>query len=120
MKKEMTCIVCPMGCSLTVETDQSGALRVSGNSCPRGDAYARAELTHPTRTLTTTVRLTDGRMLPVRSAAPIPKEMLFEAMAQANRVIARAPVQIGDRILSDLAGTGIDLIAAGNAKRRNQ
>lgn len=120
MKKEMTCIVCPMGCSLTVETDQSGILRVSGNSCPRGDAYARAELTHPTRTLTTTVRLTDGRMLPVRSAAPIPKEKLFEAMAQANRVIAWAPVQIGDRILSDLAETGIDLIAAGNAKRRNQ
>ena len=111
-KKELICIVCPMGCLLSAEVDETGEVRsVQGNTCPRGAAYARAELMHPTRTLTTTVRV-KGRaeLLPVKTSAPISKERLMEAMAQLRDVEAEAPVHIGDVVLPDLLGEA-DLVA---------
>lgn len=106
MKKELICIVCPMGCPMTAELDEEGnVLSVSGNTCPRGDTYARAELTHPTRTLTSTVRVRNRDvLLPVKTDRPISKERLAEAMEALRAVQATAPVRIGDVLLADLFG----------------
>ncbi len=112
MKKEMTCICCPIGCQMEIELADNGEiLSVSGNTCPRGNVYAREELTHPTRVLTSSVRIR-GRndMLSVKTAAPLSKGKLFEAMKKVQNTVAVAPVKIGDVIIKDIAD-GVDLVA---------
>jgi CxxC motif-containing protein len=112
--KNFICVVCPVGCELTVETtDKNEILRVSGNNCKRGDAYARTELTNPTRTFTSTVRVKDGKtpLVSVKSAKAIPKNQMFAAANVARRYTAQAPIRLGDVFIPDLAGTGIALVA---------
>ncbi len=104
---ELTCIVCPMGCTLTVTSDGDEIISVEGNTCPRGSAYAKNELLHPVRTLTTTVKTENGKRLPVKTDAPIPKEHLFDAMEQVNRLVAPDRVKIGDVLLADLFGANL-------------
>ena len=110
--KELVCIVCPKGCRLQVETGSE--LTVRGNSCEKGADYARSELLAPQRTLTTTVRVRGGALCrcPVRTAQPIPKEKMFEAMAVLNAVTLDAPIARGAVLVADLLGTGADVIAA--------
>ena len=111
-KIEMICINCPLGCSLTVERDGDN-FKVSGNTCPRGEKYAVNELTHPVRTLTTTVAVAnrEGAYLPVKTAKPISKSKLFEAMALVNSTKAVAPIKIGDIIIENMLGEA-DLVDA--------
>ena len=115
MNKTLTCIVCPIGCQLEVTLDDSGKVtEVSGNTCKRGHDYAVTEFTDPRRTLTTTVRITGSdtdRFLPVRTSSPIPKPKLFEAMEAANKIEVKAPVKVGDTVISDFIESGINLIA---------
>ncbi|MBQ9510549.1 MAG: DUF1667 domain-containing protein [Clostridia bacterium] len=113
-KREMICINCPIGCLLTAEMTGEG-IKVSGNTCPRGEKYAIAEITHPTRTLTTTVKVAnrDDTYLPVKTAEPISKEKLFEAMETLNSVEVNAPVKIGDVVFSRVCGEA-DVVATGN------
>ena len=114
-KRNLTCIVCPMGCPLTVELDGKTVISVSGNTCKRGEAYAVAECTAPVRTLTSTVKTEkDGVMLPVKSASALPKEKIFDCMTAVNGVVAALPVKIGDVIISNVCETGIDIVAAKN------
>lgn len=113
--KNLTCIVCPIGCQLEIELDEGGKpTKVSGNTCNRGEAYAMNEFTDPRRTLTTTVKL-DGsaadKFLPVRTSSPIPKPKMFEAMEAVNKLCVAAPVKVGDVICKDFIEEGIDLIA---------
>ncbi len=107
--KELICIICPSGCHITVGDDG----KVSGNTCKRGEVYARKEATHPTRVLTTTVRLESAalRRLPVKTRTDIPKERLFDAMRALDTVVVKAPVHRGDVVLRDICGTGADVIA---------
>lgn len=116
-KIEMICINCPLGCSLTVERDLEGNFKVSGNTCPRGEKYAVNELTHPVRTLTTTVAVgnREGVYLPVKTAKPISKGKLFEAMALVNSTKAVAPIKIGDVIIENMLGEA-DLVAASDVE----
>ncbi|MBE6611795.1 MAG: DUF1667 domain-containing protein [Ruminococcaceae bacterium] len=118
MKKNLTCIVCPVGCRLEVTMDEAGAIReITGNTCKRGYDYAMTEFTDPRRTLTTTVKLTGSdsdKFLPVRTSAPIPKPKLMEAMALVNTLTASAPVKAGDIICADFIEAGIHLIACKN------
>ena len=111
---ELTCIVCPVGCTLRVEQNDEGeVISVSGTTCPRGAAYGKDEVLHPVRTLTTTVRVRGGeRLLPVKTDRPIPKEKLFAAMEKVNALSVDAPVKIGDVLLPDLFGA--KLVAAAN------
>lgn len=111
--KELTCIICPIGCTLCATLDQDGSVvSVSGNTCPRGEKYAKAELMHPTRTLTSTVRVC-GRetLLPVKTANPISKEKLLPAMEILREIRAVPPIHIGDVVYKDLLGES-DLVAA--------
>ena len=108
--KTLTCIVCPKGCSLCVNVTKG---EVTGNGCSRGVEYGIAEVTNPTRVLTTTVAIDHAvhPRLPVKTAKPIPKGKLLEAMAVIDRVRVSAPVQVGDVIVPNLLDTGIDLVA---------
>ena len=112
--KNLICIVCPKGCHLQVDEDNGYA--VTGNSCPRGAEYGKTELLHPTRVLTSTVRVDGGlhRRLPVKTSAPIPKELLFQAMEALNGVTLTAPVTVGQVVIANLLGTGVDVVATRN------
>jgi CxxC motif-containing protein len=116
MKRELTCVACPLGCSITVEYDDSGVQSVTGNTCKRGDAYARTEIVNPTRSLATTVKVNGGihPVVPVKSNAPVPKKMMFECMKAINAASVDAPVQIGQVIIRDILGTGADIVATNN------
>ena len=108
--KELICIVCPRGCHLKV--DEANDYAVTGNSCPRGAEYGRNECTHPTRVLTTTVKI-DGaayRRCPVRTERAIDKSLLFKAMDALIGVTLHAPVLVGDVALEYVCGTGVNVI----------
>ncbi len=106
MIRRMTCIVCPRGCEMTADTE---TLKVSGNTCPKGEEYARAEILNPTRTLTSTVPVKNRKnaVLSVKTAAPIPKDKIFEALEALKKISAEAPVNIGDVILADVFGANV-------------
>lgn len=113
MKRLMTCIECPKGCRLTIESDGSRVIEVTGQECKRGGKYARQEIEAPMRTLTTSV-LTRGlelKMLPVRSSKPVPKDKLFPAMDAVKRIVVTSPVKAGAVVVSDFLGLGVDLLA---------
>ena len=105
-RRELTCITGPMGCALTVELADGVFVSVSGNRCKRGEAYAYAEVTHPARTLTTTMAAqgAPGILVPVNSDRPLPKECLLEAMRQINRQRVKLPVKRGDVVMTGLFG----------------
>ncbi len=112
--RELTCVVCPAGCRITVTLEDGKVVKVEGNTCQRGKTYAESEVTHPVRTLTSTVRIEtpDGVfMLPVRTDRAIPRESLFDAMKQVRAVKAKAPVHTGDRLIEDFIEEGTNLVA---------
>ena len=113
MTKTMTCVACPLGCTLTVEYEGAEVFSVSGNTCKRGDAYARTEIVNPTRSLTSTVKVNGGLhpVVPVKSDKPIPKSMMFDAMQVINATAVDAPVAIGQVIISDILGTDANIVA---------
>lgn len=116
-KKNLTCIVCPRGCTLTVTLDSAlgnPVVSVEGQGCKRGVDYATAECTHPTRVLTTTAPTVDGGVVPCKTDRAIPRELLFEAMKVVNSLSAPAVVRIGDILLPDLLGTGANIVATAN------
>lgn len=106
--KKLVCIVCPRGCHMEVDED----LHVTGNFCPRGAEYARAELTHPTRVVTSTVRLEGGvyRRCPVKTSAPVAKERIPELMERLAALSISAPTRVGDVVERDILGLGADLV----------
>ena len=116
-KKNLTCIVCPRGCTLTVTLDselENPVVSVEGQGCKRGVEYATAECTHPTRVLTTTAPTVDGGVVPCKTDRAIPRELLFEAMKAVNTLSAPAVVRIGDVLLENLLGTGANIVATAN------
>ena len=116
-KRNLTCIGCPMGCALLVEMNGKEIISVTGNTCKKGAEYAVKEVTDPTRIVTTTVRVKNGNMpvVSVKTAQDIPKGKIFECVKALKGITVKAPVHIGDVILKDVAGTGVDIIATKNA-----
>lgn len=117
--RHLTCIQCPRGCQLVVEMDGGEVTSVTGNTCRRGDIYARKEVTHPTRTVTSTVTVRGGtrQRVSARTKSDVPKELTFDVMEVVNRTCAQAPVHIGDVLVEDLCGTGVPLVATANVER---
>ena len=115
-ERKLICIGCPMGCPLTVEIDGAEVVSVTGNTCKRGDVYARKEVTNPTRIVTSTVRVTGGdhEMVSVKTKEDIPKGKIFECVQALKGVSVQAPVHIGVVILEDVAGTGVPIVATKN------
>ena len=114
-KRNLVCICCPMGCRMEVTLDGGKVIEVTGNTCKRGYNYAVDECTNPKRTITTTVRTAKGAVLPVKTAEAIPFGKMTEAMGEISRVVAPTPVKIGDVVLRNVCGTGIDVVATRNA-----
>lgn len=114
--KKLICIGCPLGCEMEAEQEGTEIISVKGNTCPRGDAYARKELTSPTRIVTSTIRVEGGarHMVPVKTRQDIPKGKIFDCMEEVRKLSVTAPVHVGDVIVKDIAGTGVALVATGN------
>lgn len=119
-ERALTCIRCPRGCRVSVVLGAGGeVLEVSGNACPRGDSYARAEVTAPVRTVTTTVPVLggdDGTRVAVKTAHEVPKCSVLDVVRALAGASARAPVEIGDVVARNVAGTGVDVVATGRAR----
>ena len=96
-------------------TDGGEVISVTGNACKRGAVYANDECTHPRRTVTSTVRLESGKPLAVKTSSTVPKELVFEVMAEINAARAKDGTKIGDVIIKDVCGTGVDVIATANS-----
>ena len=118
---ELTCIQCPIGCALNVTVDGE-KVTVSGNTCPRGEAYGVKEVTHPSRTVTSTVKIEGGAIprLSVKTKTDIPKEKIFDVMAEIKKTTVKAPVYTGDVVIDNVCGTGADVIATKTILKRSE
>ena len=114
--RDFICIGCPLGCPLTVTIENGEVTEVKGNTCPKGDTYARKEVTNPTRIVTSTVAVEGGvaPFVSCKTAADIPKSKIFDVTNALKNVVVKAPVAIGDVLLADVASTGVDIIATKN------
>lgn len=115
-ERELTCIGCPMGCSLKVEIAHGEILAVRGNTCKKGEDYARKEVTNPTRIVTTTVPVRGGKLpqVSVKTQTDIPRDKVMMCMEALKNTVVSAPVKIGDGIKENVAGTGVWVIATKN------
>lgn len=120
--RELICINCPVGCKIAIEWDDSAIKTISGNRCAKGEAYARKEVTDPRRIVTTTVEILGGEdeRLPVKTKEDIPKGKIFACVSALKNMKVKAPIEIGDIVLADVAGTGVDVVAAKGVKASQQ
>jgi len=111
--EKIICITCPKGCEATVSKD-GDSIQIKGKICKKGKAHVVQEFTEPMRTLTSTVLLEgrSPRRLPVRTRGPIPKNDLFRAMDIVVQTRVKPPVRIGEVIIPNLLGTGVDLVSS--------
>ena len=119
-KRNLICIGCPMGCPMTVKLENGKVLEITGNTCKRGKVYAEKEVTNPTRIVTSVVRVKNGAipMVSVKTREDIPKNRIAACVKALKGVEIPAPVHIGDVILANAAGTGVDIIATKNVECR--
>ena len=118
-ERKSICVTCPVGCGLTVTMEDGEIVSVEGNACPRGELYAKAEVADPRRVFASTVRARGAPLpvCPVRSAAPVPKGKLFDIAREVARVEVEAPISIGQTIVRDVCGTGVDIVASRDMER---
>ncbi len=109
----LTCINCPIGCYLTVQLANGEAAEISGNQCIRGIAYAKMESANPTRMVCSSVPVTGGPVAqaPVKTRSPIPKRLILDCVKSLAGVSLAAPVRLGQVVVKDVCGTGVDIIA---------
>ncbi|WP_297598642.1 DUF1667 domain-containing protein [uncultured Cetobacterium sp.] len=108
--KEMICILCPVGCHLTIDIENN--YKVTGNSCPKGEVYGKEELIAPKRVVTSIIRVEGGihHMVPVKTDKPIPKELIFDCMALLKNIKITSPRKVGDIILENILGTDSNIV----------
>ena len=113
---ELICITCPRGCHLKVDEENDYA--VSGNACPRGEVYGKNEILNPVRVVTSTVKpsVKAESRCPVKTNGAIPKGKMFEAMKLLDDIVLDAPINVGDVVIADLFGTGIDFVTCKEIK----
>lgn len=118
--KQLVCIGCPRGCRLTVE-ENSGEFIVTGNTCPRGKAFAISEMTEPKRTICSTVKTVfpGCPVLPVRVSDDIPKDRIFDVMRKINAVVLTERIGRGDVIIENVLGLGVDVISTSDLLKQN-
>ena len=116
MEKELICICCPKGCHLIVDAENES---VQGNGCTRGIEYGINEVTNPVRVITSTIKVENGELpvVPVKTNNPIPKGLNFKCMEEINKASIEAPVMIGDVIIRNVLGTGVDIVATRGIKK---
>ena len=119
-KRTLTCINCPLGCQIEVTLDSGAVQSITGNTCKRGAEYAAKEVTHPTRIVTTSVAVTGSKTgahtVSCKTASDIPKEKIMDCVRELKQLVIARPVQIGQVILENAAGTGVPVVATANKK----
>lgn len=120
--RDLICIGCPMGCMLQVKLDGDQVVSVTGNTCKRGEIYGIKECTNPTRIVTSSVAVEGGKIdaVSVKTANDIPKDKMFECVHCLRGIIIKAPVNIGDIIVKNIAGTGVDVVATKKVGRTEE
>ena len=113
MIRTITCIECPNGCQVSVTLNDGKVEKIEGNLCKKGYIYAENEITCPRRIITSTVKTSDGGVLPVKTDKPVKKDEMFEVMKKINAVIVTSSKQIGDVIVASIT-EDINLIATDN------
>ena len=115
--RTLICIGCPNGCLVTVDKNPDGSLSITGNTCKKGEEYARNEVTAPKRTVTSIVRVSGGKnpVVSVKTKEEIPKEKIAACMEEINRTALKAPVSLGQIVIADVADTGVDIVATADA-----
>lgn len=113
MKKQFTCINCPMGCQIVVTMDGEEITSIEGNNCKRGENYVRDEVKDPKRMVCSTVKVDGGKTysVPVKTETAIPKGLIFDCMKEINNTEIKAPVHIGDVVIANVLDTGVNIVA---------
>lgn len=121
-QKNLTCICCPLGCQITVELENNAVVSVTGNTCKRGDDYARKEVTSPTRIVTSTVKVVGGNAntVSVKTKTDIPKDKIFDCIKVLKNITLHAPVHIGDIVLENIADTGADIVVTKDVEEKKK
>lgn len=114
MKTSLTCIECPIGCQIEVEVENGKPVSITGYTCLRGKSYAESEVICPRRVVTSTVKATDGTLVPVKTERPVKKSDIFAVMQKINKATVTLPIKIGDIVVENIS-EDIHLIATGNA-----
>lgn len=116
--RNLICIGCPMGCPLNVTMQDGTVTAVEGNTCKRGDEYARREVISPTRVFSTTLPVVNGSRptVPVKTAGEVPKAMVLECARSLRGITLTAPVSAGDILVTNLLDTGVDIIAVADVE----
>lgn len=116
MEREIVCISCPIGCRLTATWTNEEDIHIEGNLCPRGEVYGREEILAPKRVVTATCAAVGDKhvRIPVKTDGPLPKELMDELLNALYRLEVPLPVTTGDVIMTDIGGTGVDLVASGS------
>jgi CxxC motif-containing protein len=111
--REVTCIICPVGCRAKVVLEKGRVLAVESVECPRGKVYAISELKAPVRDFFSTVRVRGAKIgvLPVRTTRPIPKDKVMDCSRELSGISVEAPVRLGQIIARNVLGLGVDVIA---------
>ncbi|MGN1164287.1 MAG: DUF1667 domain-containing protein [Candidatus Ornithospirochaeta sp.] len=117
---DLTCIGCPMGCLLSVDVEDGRAISVRGNSCLNGKKYAESEVSAPKRVFTSSIPITGGDwdMVSVKTSAPVPKESILDLAYQIRSISLSAPIHIGQVLVSNVAGLGVDLVATREIRKK--
>lgn len=112
-QQEITCIVCPIGCKITVQSNGTSTKVLTGHRCKEGITYATTEALDPRRMLTSSILIHDGEwpLVSVKTSQPVPKKDIFTVLKRIQTTSVNAPVKRGDILLSNVAGLNIDIIA---------
>ncbi len=118
-EQSVVCIMCPLGCKVTVETEKGEILELKGNACKDGEEYAEQEVSSPTRTVMSVVRCNKGDFptVSVKTSEPVEKDRIDEVMDAMNNIEVDAPIEVGDKIVEDVFGSGVDIVATRDVER---
>ncbi len=117
--REFICINCPLGCHLTVDDSDKNNVKVTGNTCKRGETYGINEVLHPKRMVTSSVYVLNGKnpVVSCKTKDAIPKELIFDSLNVLKETKVEAPVKIGDVLVKNILNTGVDIVATSNVER---
>ena len=112
MEKEIICINCPLGCRMQVFLDNGTITDVKGYGCARGKEFAVQETSEPMRNITSLMRVQGSdRPVSVKTSGPVPKKLYFDCIREIFRREVQTPVHIGDVLIKDILGTGVDILS---------
>ena len=119
IEKEITCIVCPLGCKILVRAVENQFELIGGNKCKRGIDYAKSEALDPRRMLTSSVLVNNGEwpLVSVKSSKPVQKHKIYSVLKEIKKIKVNAPVRSGQIIIKNIAGTKIDILATKSIKK---